>query len=145
MASQAITAPFAVRLLPLATRLFAVILGTFFAVALLVTVTGTPIGEPLTSLTMWGHGGEAYVVMICAIYLGWVPFIYLAAADPAKNSLVLDSFLGLNAAHFGAMLIMGLLMEGEHAHLAGDVLLGVAGLAAWGALWLSARKHYVSG
>lgn len=50
-----------------------------------------------------------------------------------------------NIAHFGAMLVMGLVMTHETPHLIGDVLLGWVILLIYIYFWLPVRKIYKSG
>ena len=64
--------------------------------------------------------------MISTIYLVWGAFLWRAASQPFRHRLFIDFTVAANAAHFGLMFLQGLLMPGEHIHLAGDVLLGWA-------------------
>ncbi len=88
-------------------------------------------GRLLLRLVRWGDqqgGGQHYELMISTIYLVWGAFLWRAASQPFRHRLFIDFTVAADAAHFGLMLLQGLLMPGEHIHLAGDVLLGWASL-----------------
>ncbi len=133
-------ADLASRWLPLVIRLFAASLLTFFGLGLIVSTFDVDLGHHLMSLIRWGmDDGRHYEVMIETIYVVWAVFLWRAAADPARNALFLDFTVWANAAHFTVMAAMGVMMDGEHQHLYGDVLLGFLGLAVFAAVWFSAR------
>jgi len=102
-------------------------------------------GKFLVRLVRWGElhgGGEHYELMISVIYIVWGGFILKAANDPLKNYLFFEFTLFANIAHFGAMLVMGLVMTHESPHLIGDVLLGWVILLIYIYFWLPVRKIY---
>lgn len=102
-------------------------------------------GKFLVRLVRWGElhgGGEHYELMISVIYIVWGWFILKAAKDPLKNYLFFEFTLFANIAHFGAMLVMGLVMTHESPHLIGDVLLGWVILLIYIYFWLPVRKIY---
>lgn len=102
-------------------------------------------GKFLVRLVRWGElhgGGEHYELMISVIYIIWGWFILKAAKDPLKNYLFFEFTLFANIAHFGAMLVMGLVMTHESPHLIGDVLLGWVILLIYIYFWLPVRKIY---
>lgn len=133
-------------LFPLVARGFAALSFVFFAASFIAAVLNPDIGQTLTDLLRWGdHPTRAYELMISAIYIAWAPFLWVAAGRPAQHHLLLDFTLVVNAAHFGTMAGMSLLMHDEHHHLYGDVLLGWAGLLAYGVTWLAARPAAVRG
>ncbi|WP_336038982.1 DUF6632 domain-containing protein [Acinetobacter calcoaceticus] len=102
-------------------------------------------GKFLVRLVRWGElhgGGEHYELMISVIYIVWGWFILKAAKDPLKNYLFFEFTLFANIAHFGAMLVMGLVMTHETPHLMGDVLLGWVILLIYIYFWLPVRKIY---
>lgn len=133
------------KLFPLVARAFAALSFVFFTVSFIAAVLNQDIGHTLTMLIRWGHQpSRAYEMMICAIYMAWSPFLWVAAGHPREHRLFLDFTLVGNAAHFGTMAAMGLTMQHEHAHLYGDVLLGWAGLIAYAVTWLAARPSYTA-
>ncbi|CAI3131261.1 MULTISPECIES: DUF6632 domain-containing protein [Acinetobacter] len=104
-------------------------------------------GKFLVRLVRWGElhgGGEHYELMISVIYIVWGWFILKAAKDPLKNYLFFEFTLFANIAHFGAMLVMGLVMTHETPHLIGDVLLGWVILLIYIYFWLPVKKIYKS-
>ncbi|WP_043177135.1 hypothetical protein, partial [Pseudomonas aeruginosa] len=79
-------------------------------------------GRLLLRLVRWGDqqgGGQHYELMISTIYLVWGAFLWRAASQPFRHRLFIDFTVAANAAHFGLMFLQGLLMPGEHIHLAG--------------------------
>lgn len=102
-------------------------------------------GQLFLRMLRWGGiegtaGGIAYEYMIATIYVVWGIFLIMAAQAPLKHKLFIDfSVLG-NVAHFGLMLLMGLIMENEHTHLYGDVLLGWLMLITLIAVWWPVRR-----
>ncbi|MDQ6155143.1 hypothetical protein NMF55_09175, partial [Pseudomonas aeruginosa] len=86
-------------------------------------------------------GGQHYELMISTIYLVWGAFLWRAASQPFRHRLFIDFTVAANAAHFGLMFLQGLLMPGEHIHLAGDVLLGWASLLPLMLFWIPQRKR----
>lgn len=79
--------------------------------------------------------------MISTIYLVWGAFLWRAASQPFRHRLFIDFTVAANAAHFGLMFLQGLLIPGEHIHLAGDVLLGWASLLPLMLFWIPQRKR----
>ncbi len=101
-------------------------------------------GRLLLRLVRWGDqqgGGQHYELMISTIYLVWGAFLWRAASQPFRHRLFIDFTVAANAAHFGLMFLQGLLMPGEHIHLAGDVLLGWASLLPLMLFWIPQRKR----
>ena len=101
-------------------------------------------GRLLLRLVRWGDqqgGGQHYELMISTIYLVWGAFLWRAASQPFRHRLFIDFTVAANAAHFGLMFLQGLLMPGEHIHLAGDVLLGWASLVPLMLFWIPQRKR----
>lgn len=104
-------------------------------------------GKFLVRLVRWGSlhgGGEHYELMISAIYIVWGWFLLKAANEPLKNYMFFEFTMIANIAHFGAMLVMGLVMTHESPHLIGDVLLGWIILLIYIYFWLPVRKIYKS-
>lgn len=64
--------------------------------------------------------------------------------EPLKNYMFFEFTMIANIAHFGAMLIMGLVMTHESPHLIGDVFLGWVMLLIYIYFWLPVRKIYKS-
>lgn len=137
--------------LPLVLRLAGVSFIVFFGIALLGILTSldktmlqSGPGQLLMRLVRWGQqggGGEHYELMISAIYIVWGAFLWKVAANPLGNKVFLDFTVTANLAHFGLMFLQGLLMQGEHIHLLGDVLLGWLLLGVLMAVWLPARRY----
>ncbi|WP_322025421.1 DUF6632 domain-containing protein [Burkholderia sp. BCC1977] len=106
-------------------------------------IAGNPVGLLVLRLVRWGSvqgGAEHYELMISVIYVVWGGFLWKAANDPFEHTLFLDFTVAANAAHFGLMLVQGVVMPGEHIHLAGDVALGWFLLALFAATWIPARR-----
>lgn len=118
--------------------LFVVLFGSAFA----LVATDTPANDTLAALTRWGHGGEAYELMITALYTVWGVYLWRAGANPRAHASFIDFTLAANVVHFGVMLALGLVVDGEHLHLAGDVLLGWVAVAAIAISWLPVRRHF---
>jgi hypothetical protein len=125
----------------------------FFAGALFILLNIPAIllqfewGEFLVRLVRWGevHGGsEHYELMLSAIYIVWGWFLFKAANEPLKNYMFFEFTMIANIAHFGVMLVMGLVMTHESPHLVGDVLLGWILLLIYIYFWLPVRKIYKS-
>lgn len=92
-------------------------------------------------LLMWHGGGTEYVVMIGAINVALGVGMVLASADPGANRLAVDLVIGIHVAHLTAMFTMAVLMADHHAHLAGDVPLGIIPAVALLATWLPVRRR----
>ncbi|KQQ76279.1 DUF6632 domain-containing protein [Acinetobacter sp. Leaf130] len=126
----------------------------FFAGAALLIFFNIPAillqfewGKFLVRLVRWGElqgGGELYELMISTIYIVWGWFILKAANEPLKNYMFFEFTMIANIAHFGAMLVMGLVMTHESPHLIGDVFLGWVMLLIYIYFWLPVRKIYKS-
>ena len=121
-------------------RFLAIGFGIFFSALALHSVHLIGFGDTYLSLVRWGSHGEAYELMICVIYLAWSPFLWIAAREPLRQKLFIDFTVVVNVVHFGTMFVQGLVMEGEHQHLYGDVLLGWFGLLPLIVIWLPLRK-----
>ncbi len=125
--------------LSLSLRVMAVGFGIFFLALGLHSLRFANFGETYLSLVRWGSHGEAYELMICVIYLAWAPFLWRAAKNPLKEKTLIDLTIVVNVVHFGTMFVQGLVMEGEHVHLYGDILLGWLGLLPLIVFWLPVR------
>ncbi len=79
--------------------------------------------------------------MLSAVYIVWGLFLWLTAKDPLRHRLFLDFTIAANAAHFGVMLEQGIVTEGEHTHLVGDVLLGWLLVIVLAAVCLPVRRR----
>jgi hypothetical protein len=130
----------AVWLFPIALRVVAIGFVVFFGAGFLALIAGTSIPPALGGLVRWGQHGKAYELMICSIYVVWAGFLWCAAKAPVRNKMFLDFTILANAAHFGTMLVEGMVMPGEHHHLHGDVLLGWAALLPLAVLWPPVRR-----
>lgn len=136
--------------LSLITRLLGVTFLLFFGTAIVTIllgidhqIAGSSVGLLILRLVRWGgvHGGaEHYELMISVIYVVWGVFLWRAADDPFKHTLFLDFTVAANVAHFGLMVVQGLMMPGEHIHLVGDVALGWFALVLFAATWIPARS-----
>jgi hypothetical protein len=126
-------------LLPWVIRLTAAGFAIFFSVLALHTLRVLDFGATYLSLVRWGSHGEAYELMICTIYLVWAPFLWRCARNPLAEKTFIDFTVVANVAHFGVMFFEGVLMEGEHVHLVGDVLLGWSGLILLMIFWIPVR------
>ena len=90
---------------------------------------------------MWGHGGQAYLLMLVADNLAIALFMLLSARDPLAHKLFVDFALVANGAHMASMLVMAASDAHEHSKLLGDVPLGVIPTAVLAWLWLRVRNH----
>lgn len=134
----------------LVAKIMGVSFFVFFAVGAVLILLNVPAsllqfewGQFLVRLFRWGElhgGGEHYELMISAIYIVWGWFIFKAANEPLKNYMFFEFTMIANIAHFGAMLIMGLVMVNETPHLIGDVLLGWGILLIYIYFWSPLRK-----
>lgn len=119
------------------------VLGTlfvvFFALALIRSAGRFDAPELIDRLFQWGELGNAEEQMISAIYIVWGVFMWLAAGEPLRHRLFVDFTLIGNAVHFAVMSVQALAFEGEHLHLAGDVLIGWLLVAALASTWLPIR------
>lgn len=122
-------------------RLLGALFVAFFGLAFTVVASEVPVEGTLAELTRWGHDGSAYELMITSIYVVWGAFLWRAAKDPLQNRSFLDFTLVANAVHFSVMFAAGVLVDGEHLHLVGDVLVGWIAVLALAAVWLPARRH----
>jgi hypothetical protein len=122
-----------------ALRVVGVVFVVFFVAALFGSAT--KIAEPawLYRLVGWGSVGDAEEQMISVIYIVWGVFLWLAAKDPFQHRMFINFTIAANVAHFGLMAVQSLLMQGEHAHLYGDVLAGFIVIAALAVPWFAAR------
>ena len=111
----------------------------FFALGFVRSSLRLDAPELVDRLFQWGELGNAEEQMISAIYVVWGVFMWLAAADPFRHRLFVDFTLIGNAVHFAVMSIQALAFEGEHLHLAGDVLIGWLLVATLAATWLPVR------
>lgn len=105
-------------------RTNAVLFVGFFGFAFLAVALDIPLGERLEDLTRWGQHGHAYELMITSVYAVWGCYLWAAARSPLDHRLFLGFTVTANAVHFTVMLLEAVLMEDEHLHLVGDVLLG---------------------
>ena len=96
----------------------------FFGAAFVVVAAEIPLGHQLEAMTQWGEHGRAYELMITSIYTVWGAYLWAAARSPREHRLFLSFTVTANLVHFTVMLLGGILMEGEHLHLVGDVLVG---------------------
>jgi hypothetical protein len=133
--------PSAVSRLSLWLRVTGVVFLAFFGAAFVLTVMGESghLGM-LTTLTVWGMGGEAYVLMIATVYVVWAVFILRAPGDLAGNRALIDFTITGNLAHFTLMLVMSFVIPGEHLHAVGDVLGGYVLIVPLTLLWLPVRR-----
>lgn len=136
--------PPAERLLAVLLRVAAASFVAFFGAGLVVLVSGAPVPDAARDLLLWGTNGRAYELMICAIYLVWGIFLWVAAREPARHRLFLDFTVVANVAHFATMLVEGLTLPGEHHHLYGDVLLGWVLLLPLAVTWSRVRRTTAS-
>ena len=113
----------------------------FFVVALVSTLLDSVEPTSLMGrLTMWGHGGADYVIMICAINIVIGLALLRSASAPVEYRHVIDVCLAINAVHLATMVIAAVARHGELQHLAGDVGLGVVTTVALAAAWLPVRS-----
>ncbi|WP_405164551.1 hypothetical protein OG203_05395 [Nocardia sp. NBC_01499] len=126
--------------LSIALRAMSIVFLVFFGAAFFGVLFEIRVPDPLPMMLRWGHGGEAYELMIASIYIVWAVFLWRAARDPLANRTFLDFTVAANAVHFGLMLIQGILMHGEHTHLVGDILLMWIVLIPVAILWLLVRR-----
>jgi len=131
--------------LRLALSLVAMVFLVFFGLAFVITATGNAerLGT-LSDLTTWGHGGDAYVLMISTIYIVWAFFLWKAPRDLAGNRGFIDFTIVANLAHFTLMLIASFVFPGEQAHVVGDVLGGYIVIVPLALLWLPVRRRLVA-
>jgi hypothetical protein len=129
------------KFLPTVIRTLAVLFVVFFSLALVAAATKSQAPGLLDDLFGWGSIGDAEEMMISAIYIVWGLFLWPTAKDPARYRFFLDFTIAANAAHFGVMLVQAIVIEGEHLHLAGDVLVGWAVLLALVVAWLPVRRQ----
>ena len=121
-------------------RVIAVIFIVFFSIALVASATKTQAPGLLNELFAWGSIGDAEEMMISAIYIVWGAFLWAAAKDPLAHRFFIDFTVAANAAHFGLMFIQAIVMEGEHRHLVGDVLVGWLLLLGLALAWFPVRR-----
>jgi hypothetical protein len=131
-------------------RLNAVLYLTFFTFALVGTLgevlgllSPGAVGSGIICRVRWGQGGQAYEMMISALYLVWGIFLLTAARAPLRNRTFLDFTIAGNIAHFGAMFLEAVLMPNETSHLTGDVLIFPALLVLLIAAWAPLRRYAV--
>lgn len=113
----------------------------FFGLAFLLVALGAPLPGTVTAATRWGHGGDAYELMITSIYTVWGVYLWRSGGNPERHVSFVDFTLTANVVHFGVMLVLALVLKGEHAHLTGDVLAGWTAVAALAITWLPARRR----
>jgi hypothetical protein len=130
--------------LPTVIRVVAAAFVVFFTLALIGSATASKPPELLYDTFGWGSIGDAEEQMISVIYLVWGLFLWAAAKDPARHRFFLDFTIAANAAHFGAMFVQAIVMDGEHVHLVGDVLIGWLILLVLAAAWLPVRRRTAS-
>jgi hypothetical protein len=88
----------------------------------------------------WGEGGDPVAVMFATVYVVWALFLFAAASDPLANRLFLDFNLTANAAHFGVMFVMAVVMADQHRHLTGVLALGLLTTVPLAICWLPVRR-----
>jgi hypothetical protein len=118
--------------LPTMIRLTAIGYLVFFVPNLVVAVTHRDYAA-----FNWGQGGSddrAVSIMFSTVYL------FRSARGPQANGLFLDFNLTANAAHFGIMLIMAVVMSHEHNHIVGVLALGLLSTVPLAACWLPVRR-----
>ncbi len=125
--------------LPFTIRMTALGFFIFFFVLTLQSLHLAHFGETYLSLVRWEENGESYELMICAIYLVWSLFLWRSAAAPYDTRFFLDFTVAANVAHFGIMFFQGILMEGKHQHLYGDIALAWAGFTPLIIFWAVLR------
>jgi hypothetical protein len=133
--------PLAERLLPTVIRAVAAIFVVFFTIGLISSATESEPPGLIRDLFAWGSIGDAEEMMLSAVYIVLGLFLWQTAKDPLRHRLFIDFAIAANAAHFLVMLVQGIVMEGEHMHLVGDVLLGWLLVAALLAVWLPVRNR----
>lgn len=93
---------------------------------------------------VWGHGGDAYILMICAINIPLGPALYLSAANPARHASAIDLCLIINFSHLICMLIMSFTHDNAVLHLAGDVPIGLIAMSVLAYYWLPLRSRLIN-
>ena len=130
------------RALPLMIRLTAVGYLAFFVPDLILATTHHIDTLPplFARLFDWGEGGDAVAVMFATVYVVWALFLFAAASDPLANRLFLDFNLTANAAHFGVMAVMAVVMPDDHHHLTGVLALALLTTVPVAVCWLPVRR-----
>jgi hypothetical protein len=129
------------RLLPNVIRAIAAIFVVFFTVGLISSATESDPPGLIRDMFAWGSIGDAEEMMLSAVYIVWGLFLWQTAKDPLRHRFFIDFTIAANAAHFLVMLVQGIVMEGEHTHLVGDVLLGWLLVGVLLAVWLPVRRQ----
>lgn len=93
---------------------------------------------------VWGHGGVAYVSMICAINIPLGLALYLSAANPGRHASAIDLCLVINFSHLICMLIMSFTHDNAMLHLAGDVPIGLIAMSVLAYCWLPLRSRLIN-
>jgi hypothetical protein len=91
-------------------------------------------------LTLWGHGGHEYLLMLCAINIPLGIFLILSARDPSSNRTFIDFAVVANGVHLTSMLAMAIADPAQHMNLVGDVPAGLLPTLVLGVLWLPVRR-----
>ena len=129
-------------------RINAILYLSFFAFAMVGTLfevlgllSAGAVGPWVICRVRWGQGGQAYEMMISALYLVWGVFLLIASRAPLRNRSFLDFTIAANVAHFGTMFLEAVLMPNETSHLTGDVLIFPAVLVLLIAAWAPLRRY----
>lgn len=93
---------------------------------------------------VWGHGGVAYVSIICAINIPLGLALYLSAANPGRHASAIDLCLVINFSHLICMLIMSFTHDNAMLHLAGDVPIGLIAMSVLAYCWLPLRSRLIN-
>ncbi|WP_433655111.1 DUF6632 domain-containing protein [Nocardia sp. CA-128927] len=140
-----ISSDFAIRVFPTVIRVIAIIFIAFFCSAWALRTAGVVQPGSLSyALLRWGHDQDATENMLCSIYIVWGIFLWFAADDPAKNWLFINFTIVANVAHCVTMVVMAIVMTGEHAHLLGDIPLILVCILPLMVLWLPVRRQITS-
>lgn len=70
-----------------------------------------------------GRTNESIPMMLKAMYLSLSICLVMGAKDPVKNAIIIDYSMISSLIHGVVMLYYSVVLEWEHAHLYGDVLM----------------------
>jgi uncharacterized protein DUF6632 len=126
--------------LSLLLRLYGALWTAFFVLMGLNEVFEVvPQDSTLGSLTMWGHGGRAVVLMLVAINLVIGITLFRSAGDPLRHRSAIDLALAINTAHMAMMAVLAVTEPHALIHLVGDVPAGMVPTLLLLAVWLPVR------
>jgi hypothetical protein len=129
------------RALPIVLRVIGASFVVFFTLGLISSAARIEAPDPLRALVQWDELGNAEEQMLSIVYVVWGAFLWFAARDPLRHRMFIDFTLIANAAHFLLMFVQGIAIDGEHAHLVGDVPTGIGLVGVLAATWLPVRRR----